>query len=272
MAAQATGSTGEIDELKSEVAQLRWQVERLEAIAAVERLQNAYGFYLDTYQGEARSDLFTDDAELHFLGGIFRGRDGVRRFHVEHAAAFVGLYDGGQRPPTYGRMGEHAMLERVITVADDNQSARARVRHWLLIGKHDVLTQGPDAPDPAKPDEVLQWYEGGLYENVYVKENGVWKIKVMDYNIVWAYTPEVGWAHTPVDFRPTPLFTKTYPEDPVGPDELEDPPPTIWPDRPILPFHYPHPITGKEIHPVGERPSREQRGGRKLGPGGKWID
>jgi hypothetical protein len=38
--------------------------------------------------------------------------------------------------------------------------------------------------------------------------------------------------------------TMTYPEDPIGPDELIDAPKT-WPHTSVVPFHYPHPVTGK---------------------------
>jgi hypothetical protein len=42
----------------------------------------------------------------------------------------------------------------------------------------------------------------------------------------------------------TPM-TKTYPEDPNGPDVLLGEPPKVWPHTRVVPFHYPHPVTGK---------------------------
>ena len=44
-----------------------------------------------------------------------------------------------------------------------------------------------------------------------------------------------------------PFYTDTYPANPTGPDELEKPTPPLWPDTDVLPFHYPHPVTGKEV-------------------------
>ena len=38
-----------------------------------------------------------------------------------------------------------------------------------------------------------------------------------------------------------------YPEDPLGPDALIDPAPRLWPATDTVPFHYPHPVTGKPI-------------------------
>ena len=36
------------------------------------------------------------------------------------------------------------------------------------------------------------------------------------------------------------------PEVIPGPDELIKPTPKLWPHTEVVPFHYPHPVTGKE--------------------------
>lgn len=55
---------------------------------------------------------------------------------------------------------------------------------------------------------------------------------------------ESGWSHTKKNYIPFP--TVTYPEDPLGPDELLDQQ-MLWPDTRVIPFHYPHPVTGEKI-------------------------
>lgn len=55
---------------------------------------------------------------------------------------------------------------------------------------------------------------------------------------------ESGWSHTKKNYIPWP--TKTYPEDPLGPDEILEQK-MLWPDTRVIPFHYPHPVTGKKI-------------------------
>ncbi len=47
------------------------------------------------------------------------------------------------------------------------------------------------------------------------------------------------------DETQTPNPTKTSPEDPNGPDEITGEPPYVWPKSRVVPFHYPHPVTGK---------------------------
>jgi len=54
---------------------------------------------------------------------------------------------------------------------------------------------------------------------------------------------DTGWRHTPAQF--VPFFDQTYPADPLGPDELMRPLPVLWPQTEVVPFHYPHPVTGK---------------------------
>jgi hypothetical protein len=78
-----------------------------------------------------------------------------------------------------------------------------------------------------------------------VKENGVWKIQVFNYNLVWQAEYEKGWAHSDLKLLMVSPFTKTYPENPRGPDALKAEPFKFWPDAVVVPFHYPHPVTGK---------------------------
>jgi hypothetical protein len=41
-----------------------------------------------------------------------------------------------------------------------------------------------------------------------------------------------------------PPYEKTYPENPIGPDVILPEMPTAWPKTSVVPFHYPHPVTG----------------------------
>jgi hypothetical protein len=109
----------------------------------------------------------------------------------------------------------------------------------MQAGTHELVGT-PETP-------VRQWMEGGVYENTYVNADGVWKIKKLFYRAFWHGTMEAGWAHTPVDYVPN--ASVTYPEDPYGPDELLQNAPRLWPETTTLPFHYKHPVTGKEFVP-----------------------
>jgi hypothetical protein len=98
----------------------------------------------------------------------------------------------------------------------------------------------------APPQIPSQFWEAGIYENEYIKEDGVWKIKLFNYRVVYQANYETGWAHSPVAPLMVSNFNVKYPENPRGPDEVGPPPPR-WPESVFMPFHYPHPVTGKRL-------------------------
>jgi carotenoid cleavage dioxygenase len=198
----------------------------------VRTLQFKYGYYMDKGLYDEVVDLFAEQGELHFMGGIFRGRAGLRRLYCERLR---GHFTGGHNGPVYGLLAEHMQLQDIVDVAPDRRSALGRFRCFMQGGSH--------VSKPAISSRLpLQWWEAGVYENRYVCEQGVWKIQTLDYHMFWQADYEQGWAHSvPYQGR---FFTKTYPEDPGGPDELTDRKASFWPETPVVPFHYPHPTTG----------------------------
>jgi len=122
-------------------------------------------------------------------------------------------------------------------VAPDRKTAKLRGRSMMQAGRHESITEGGALP--------RQWWEGGIYENSYVRQGGVWKIWAVRYFPFWHGTFNEGWAKTPIDYIP--MFKKLYPDDPIGPDALIDPAPRLWPATDTVPFHYPHPVTGRPI-------------------------
>jgi len=60
------------------------QIGILEDTNAIRKLQHAYGYYLDKCLYKEVVDLFADDGEAHFNGGIYKGKDkGVRRLYID---------------------------------------------------------------------------------------------------------------------------------------------------------------------------------------------
>ncbi len=67
----------------------------------------------------------------------------------------------------------------------------------------------------------------------------------MGHHLTWQGDFETGWAHQkPYEGV---FWPKTFPEDPLGPDEVVPTESKFWPETSLLPFHYPHPVTGREI-------------------------
>ena len=220
-----------MDDLRQEVARLAASVARLEAEAAIRRLHHAYGYYMDYCRYDDAIALFTQDGEAVFLSGVYRGHASLRRLYAD----FLGMaYTGGETGPVYGFLADHFLMQDVITLAPDGQSAKMRGRALLVLGSHESRTSRP----PQLPDQV---YEAGLYENDYVCEGGVWKIARLEYALQWQALYDKGWTHTTTDLPPDlPL----YPESPVGPDYKLDSTRAVWPERSAFDFHYNHPVTG----------------------------
>ena len=223
----------ELSELRRQVQHLSAELGALQDVHAIRRVQHAYGYYMDKCLYDDVVDLFSDRGEVHFMNGLFSGKTGLRRLYCDR---FRKNFTGGRNGPLYGFLLDHLQLQDIVDVAPDRASALGRFRALMQAGCHETKQDKP-AMLPQ------QWWEGGVYENVYVREAGVWKIKVLNYHCLYHGLYEKGWAYTPAQV--TPPFTRVYPEDPSGPDALIEPMPALWPDTAIVPFHYSHPVTGR---------------------------
>jgi hypothetical protein len=219
-------------DLARQLAQLQKKVATLEDIHAVRTLHFKYGYYIDMCLYDEASELFADDAELRFLNGVYRGKSSVRRLYC---GWFRELFTRGHNGPVRGFLLDHLQLQDIVDIAPDGKTAQARFRALMLAGQHESKT-------PRVEHFPEQCWEGGIYENRYVKDRGVWKIKLLNYNMLWQADYAPGWARSGVHLPP---ITKTFPEDPNGPDELTSDVPKVWPETRVVPFHYAHPVTGK---------------------------
>ena len=224
----------------TDIAALAARVDRLEHELAIQqdihqirRIQYTYGYFIDKSQYNEVVDLFSDDGEVWFMGAKWLGKAGVRRLYVEY---FQTRFTQGHNGPIYGWLLDHPQMQMVIDVAPDRSTATVRGRSMMQAGRHE-----------SADGDQRAWWEGGLYDNRYVREDGVWKIQRLGYFPFWHGTFEDGWAKTPIDFIPSFTEERLYPADPFGPDELVDPPLRLWPATDIVPFPYNHPVTGKPI-------------------------
>jgi hypothetical protein len=200
--------------VRAQADALRHEVTLLEDENAVENLQNIYGFYVDKAQWEQVADLFADNATLEIGGrGVFVGKARILEY-------MRWLAPKGQPP---GLLFNHLQMQPLIHVAPDGKTAKARLNFMAEVGQQGTPEGG-------------RW-GFGVYENEYVKEDGVWKIaKLHSYFTLYTSYDE-GWAKSAVP--------NTRPEQDLPPDR----PPTLvydtYPAVMVPPFHYPHPVTGR---------------------------
>jgi hypothetical protein len=222
----------QIADLERKVAGLSHQLALLEDAAAIRKLHHLYGYFIDKCLYDETVDLFADNGVVRFFGGIWKGKESVRRLYV---GRFRKNFTADHNGPVDGFLLDHMQMQDVIDVANDRRTAKARIRVFMAAGRH---------ADHGGP---RQWWEGGLYENEYVREDGVWKISLLNYHPQWHADYATGWAHTKPNYLP--FFEKTVADgEPAGPDEI-DKTVWLWPQHEVLPFHNVHPVTGKPITP-----------------------
>ncbi len=221
------------DDLLKRVALLEHKLEvlaehrvgMLEDIEQIKRLQNTYGYYLDNLLYDQIADLFAEKSAAIEIGarGRYVGKANVRKFLREV------LGDGrpGLRP---GQVINHTQLQPIVTVSEDRQHAQVRCR--ALIQASAPPPQGEALP----PDGKTMMWADGVYENTYVKEQGVWRLALL----WWVPTFYVSHPYTK-------LWSDSTPASTTFPPQAASQPPLSGLGRAFMPFHYRHPITGEEV-------------------------
>lgn len=204
--------------LAAEVARLAAEVDRLESARAIKKLQRAYGYYVDRGLWGEASDLFADDGTIEYgLDGVYVGRARIREYLKRQG--------GGQEGLSFGQLNEHVQLQPVVTISPDGNHARARWRDLAMLGRY----------------RKEAFWGDGIWENDYVRENGVWKIAAAHLWINFVAPYEGGWARlgpAPADWRSE--VSRAFPPD-RPPTRRYRP----FPEASVAPFHYPHPVTGR---------------------------
>ncbi len=165
--------------LQQRVDRLEALTERVEAISAIKRLQHAYGHYSELGLWHDFADLFADTGIGHYTQGAL-DREGIR-------ALFLKEVGGGRLGLADGRIYPHISMQPVVTLAADGQSGKGRWHIMAMLGGY---------------ERSASW-AGGVYENEYVRENGVWKFKDVRYLPQYSGRYEdPGWTATN---QPTPF-------------------------------------------------------------------
>ena len=167
------GADADISTLQQRVDRLEALTERVEAISAIKRLQHAYGHYSELGLWHDFADLFADTGVGYYTQGALK-RDGIRELFVKEVGqGRLGLADG--------RIYPHISMQPVVTIAPDGQSGKARWHIMAMLGGYKGNAS----------------WAGGIYENSYVRENGVWKMQEVRYHAQYGGRYEApGWTPT----------------------------------------------------------------------------
>jgi hypothetical protein len=195
------------------------EIRTLKDIEAINRLQRAYGYYLEHWMAKEIIALFSSapDVSLTLAAGTYLGPAGVKRY-FEHYQ------------PDNEYLHQVMQVSGIVDVAPDGQTAKGR---WYGFGAI-ALPHGKG---------IRQSFMSGIYLSDYIKEDGVWKFKTLQFDQFYTAAPLTGWVKSErlaaVDTtQPLPVLKADLPRT-YSPR---------YPSGYIVPFHYKHPVTGKKTN------------------------
>ncbi len=201
--------------LKDQIDRLSNRLGSLEDTDAIRKLHQAYQCRLDQGLYEEAAGLFADDAEVLYNGGLFAGKESIRRLYCDHFAS--GL-TGRKIDAAPGFDSDPAQQPDVIEVSADRMSAVGRFPYSMQVGT--PMTGDSSLVEMARlqGEGIVQWWESGIQETAYVKSGNTWKIRKLEYRPAAKADYRPGRIHARrID---APAFSSVFPDNPAGPDKL----------------------------------------------------
>jgi hypothetical protein len=143
------------------------RIDRLESIEAIKKLKHVYMNYCDLgYSPDKLCSLFTDDA-------VWTSRDFGH--HVGRAA--LGAFWGGISARIV--FAAHLAMNSIIEVDGDSGTGK-----WRILMPCTMMEEGK---------KVSRWLLGD-YDEQYVRIDGVWKFKKIDFVVNYNVPSDQSWA------------------------------------------------------------------------------
>src|SRR6187401_3813859 len=150
------GQTSQSMSAAERIHRLAQNVERAESVRAVKRVQETYAQYSQFGLWTDMAALFADNARLSYGKDDEQGRQAIEKY-------FLTRFGEGTHGLKPGGLHTQMALRPLVNVSADGQSAKGRWWEFSMTGQHGM-----------KAD-----WAGGIFENEYVREGGVWKISRM---------------------------------------------------------------------------------------------
>ena len=232
--------TAKVAALTQQLQATQSRLQTLEDIKDIENLTRTYGYYIDKGMWSQVVNLFAEDSAVQLgAAGRFNGKKGAERMFAQGFAAGIGRGAGTEGLPN-GVLFNHPQFQGVVHVDADGKTAKGR---WRTLAQ--VAWQG----------RIAFWNEG-VYENEYVKEDGVWKFKLMKFWPTYFTDFDKGWARQGVAEigkranTPNPQYP---PDEPSPPEDSQ----SMYPNYFLPPFHYPNPVSGQPVAAPPQLPANK---------------
>ncbi len=181
----------------------------------VRNLQAAYGYYVDRRMWDDVTDLFSAHAVYEIGGlGVYVGPKGVRK----------ALERMGPSGLTHGVLNDHLQFDTVVNIAPGRREARVRGIELGMLGA---------------ADEGEAYWELSVFDNRFVKEDGLWKVREMRIFPLFRSKYSLGWGKSRIP--------EAVPTRPLAPNEGVPAADAGPRDRLIPAFVSAHPVTGAPV-------------------------
>jgi hypothetical protein len=151
-------------------------VDRAESVRAVKTLQSSYAQYAQYGLWNEVGALFAPGGSLLFDGLIKEAQ--TAKGSAAIATFLRTRYGGGEQGLTAGSLSSMFLESAVVNLSLDGESAKARFQSLIFHG------HGGKAR-----------IEGGIFENDYMREQGVWKIATVHFFPQYEGPYEEGWTN-----------------------------------------------------------------------------
>jgi len=203
----APKSAATLDELAERIAVLNDE-------QLVRNLQAAYGYYVNRRMWDDVTDLFAPNGVYELGGnGIYVGTKGVRKAHERMGPA--GL--------THGVLNDRLQFDTVVSFEQGRHEAHVRGIEMGLLGE---------------ADKGEGYWEVSTFDNRFIKEDGVWKVREMRVFPLFRADYAKGWGKSRIveKLSGAQAPDKALPSGDAGAQ-----------DRVIPAFVAAHPVTGKPV-------------------------
>ena len=220
---ESNGLAAKVRALTEKVEKLAAKLQTIEDVEQIKKLQRAYGYYLEHWQEEELVGLFSHSPEVSLEindGGLYQGFEAVKNSFnfADHYTAYGGL----KKAP-----GEFLhILMPTAGIIDMDPGGKTAKGRWYGFG---LVAQ-------RRAGQLRDIISCGIWENEYIKEDGIWKILKLFWATIIASPLDEGWVKTP------------YLGNPPHKDSLPPGPNTHFAPYPsgyIFPYHYKNPVTGR---------------------------